>query len=50
MFRSILFELIKGEMDYVKDLENIEVVCSSYSHSTTWNLPCLGTDVRCPFA
>lgn len=23
---SILFELIKGEMDYVKDLENIEVV------------------------
>ena len=25
-FFSILFELIKGEMDYVKDLENIEVV------------------------
>ena len=24
--QSILFELIKGEMDYVKDLENIEVV------------------------
>ena len=24
---SIIFELIKGEMDYVKDLENIEVVC-----------------------
>lgn len=23
---SIIFELIKGEMDYVKDLENIEVV------------------------
>ena len=23
----IIFELIKGEMDYVKDLENIEVVC-----------------------
>ena len=23
---SIIFEVIKGEMDYVKDLENIEVV------------------------
>ena len=22
----IIFELIKGEMDYVKDLENIEIV------------------------
>jgi hypothetical protein len=24
---SIIFELIKGEMAYVKDLENIEAVC-----------------------
>ena len=24
--QSIIFELIKGEMDYVKDLENIDVV------------------------
>ena len=23
---SIIFEVIKGEMDYVRDLENIEVV------------------------
>lgn len=26
MFISIIFELIKGEMAYVKDLENIELV------------------------
>lgn len=25
-FVRIIFELIKGEMEYVKDLENIEVV------------------------
>lgn len=25
-FTSIIFELIKGEMAYVKDLENIEIV------------------------
>lgn len=25
-FRSIIFELIKGEMQYVRDLENIDVV------------------------
>lgn len=26
----IIFELIKGEMAYVKDLENIELVCLLY--------------------
>lgn len=27
VFHSIIFELIKGEMEYVKDLGNIENVC-----------------------
>ncbi len=27
----IIFELIKGEMAYVRDLENIETVCFLYS-------------------
>ena len=27
---SIIFEVIKGEMDYVRDLENIEVVRLSH--------------------
>lgn len=26
---SIIFELIKGEMAYVRDLENIDLVCCS---------------------
>ncbi len=30
---SIIFEVIKGEMDYVRDLENIEVVrIDPYGH------------------
>lgn len=31
MFYSTIFELIKGEMAYVEDLENIEYVCLSIS-------------------
>ena len=26
VLNSVIFDLIKGEMDYVKDLENIELV------------------------
>jgi hypothetical protein len=28
-FHSIIFELIKGEMQYVRDLENIDIVSIS---------------------
>jgi hypothetical protein len=27
---SVIFELIKGEMAYVRDLENIETVCKHF--------------------
>lgn len=33
MICSVIFELIKGEMAYVRDLENIETVREYYSHS-----------------
>jgi len=29
MIDSTIFELIKGEMAYVRDLENIEAVCDT---------------------
>lgn len=31
MIGSTIFELIKGEMAYVRDLENIESVCDTQS-------------------
>lgn len=33
--QRIIFELIKGEMDYVKDLENIEVVRMNLRYTAT---------------
>ena len=36
---SVIFELIKGEMAYVRDLENIETVCDHSSLFDSYSKP-----------